>query len=69
MSSEIVAFTGVFVDLVSCNYDLGMFGGPNGNWNVYLRLMRAGTGVGGGGGEGGGEDTGGTTLKKLQLIE
>jgi hypothetical protein len=69
VSSDIVAFTGVFVDLVSCNYDLGQFGGPAGNWNVYLRLMRAGTGVGGGGGEGGGEDTGGTTLKKLQLIE
>jgi hypothetical protein len=71
VSSDIMAFSGVFVDLVSCNYDLGMFGGPNGNWNVYLRLMRAGTGVGGGGGGGEdpGPDPGGTTLKKLQLIE
>jgi len=67
VGSTITAFTGVFVDMVSCNYDLGMFGGPEGNWNVYLRLMRAGTGVGGTGG--GGDPGGGTTLKKLQLIE
>jgi hypothetical protein len=69
VSSTIAAFTGVFVDMVSCNYDLGMFGGPEGNWNVYLRLMRAGAGAGGSGGAGGGSSTGGTTLKILQLIE
>jgi hypothetical protein len=57
---------GVFVELVSCNYDLGMFGGPNGNWNVYLRLMRSGAGSGGGGSDPG---PGGTTLRKLRLIE
>jgi hypothetical protein len=68
VSSDIVAFSGVFVDMVSCNYGLGQFGGPEGNWNVYLRLMRAGTGIGGGSGGTGGS-TGGTTLKKLQLIE
>ena len=69
VTSTITAFTGVFVEMVSCNYDLGQYGGPEGNWNVYLRLMRAGTGVGGGGGGSGTSDPGGTTLKKLQLIE
>jgi len=67
VSSDVAAFTGVFVEMVSCNYALGQYGGPEGNWNVYLRLMRAGAGVGGGG-DGGGS-TGESTLKKLQLIE
>ena len=66
VSSTITDFTGVFVELVSCNYDLGMFGGPQGNWNVYLRLMRSGAGSGGGSGS---DDFGGTTLRKLRLIE
>ncbi len=66
VSSTIVDFTGVFVERVSCNYDLGDFGGPNGNWNVYMRVVRTGTSGGGGGTDPG---TGGTTLKRLQLIE
>jgi hypothetical protein len=66
VNTTIVDFTGVFIELVSCNWDLGQFGGPPGNWNVYFRIMRAQTtGTGGGGGEEPPE----TTLKTLQLIE
>jgi len=68
VSSTIADFTGVFVDLVACNWGLPQFDGPKGNWNVYLRLMRAGAGAGGGGGSGG-PAPGATTFKKLQLIE
>jgi hypothetical protein len=66
VSSTISDFTGVFVDMVSCNYDADMFAGPEGNWNVYLRIMRAPT-TGTGGDEE--EDPGATTLKELRLIE
>jgi Flp pilus assembly protein TadG len=66
VSSTISDFTGVFVDMVSCNYDAGMFAGPEGNWNVYLRIMRAPTTATSGDNE---EDPGTTTLKELRLIE
>jgi hypothetical protein len=69
VTTNVVDFTGVFVERVSCNYGLGDFGGPEGNWNVYVRLIRApGTG-GGGGGSTPGPTPGGTTLKQLRLIE
>jgi len=68
-STVIVDFTGVFVERVACNYDLGDFGGPSGNWNVYLRIVNNSLGTGG---DGSGNTTGpdpGSTQKILQLIE
>jgi hypothetical protein len=67
VTTNVVDFTGVFVERVSCNYDLGDFGGPAGNWNVYVRLVRAP--VSGSGDGGNGPDKGDTTLKTLRLIE
>ena len=70
VTTSVIDFTGVFVERVSCNYGLGDFGGPEGNWNVYVRLIRApGSGGGGGGGNNPGPTPGGTTLKRLRLIQ
>lgn len=70
VTTTVVDFTGVFVERVSCNYGLGDFGGPEGNWNVYVRLVRA-PGAGGGGNDGNnpGPTPNGTTLKRLRLIQ
>jgi len=70
INTVITDFTGVFVDKVACNYDLDMFETSGGNQNVYIRVMTVNA-------PGGltGDDTdpgpgpGGTTVKKLQLIE
>lgn len=71
VTTTVIDFTGVFVERVSCNYGLGDFGGPEGNWNVYVRLVRAPGGVSGGGSGSGtpGPTPGGTTLKQLRLIK
>jgi Flp pilus assembly protein TadG len=70
VTTTVVDFTGVFVERVSCNYGLGDFGGPEGNWNVYVRLVRApGAGGGGSGGSNPGPTPGATTLKRLRLIQ
>jgi Flp pilus assembly protein TadG len=66
-NTEIVDFTGVFVERVACNYDLGDFGGPSGNWNVYLRIVNNTLGPGGDGTSEGPDP--GTTQRILQLIE
>lgn len=56
---------GVFVEQVSCSYDAGPFGGPEGRWNVYVRLM---IGAGSGStGEGG--DSESSLVRNIQLIE
>jgi len=70
INTVITDFTGVFVDKVACNYGLDMFEKSGGNLNVYIRIMTVNA-------PGGltGDDTepgpgpGGTTVKKLQLIE
>ena len=70
INTVITDFTGVFVDKVACNYALPMFEKSGGNQNVYIRIMTINA-------PGGltGDDTdpgpgpGGTTVKKLQLIE
>ncbi|MGW8282917.1 MAG: pilus assembly protein TadG-related protein [Gemmatimonadota bacterium] len=71
VTTTVIDFTGVFVERVSCNYGLGDFGGPEGNWNVYVRLVRApgSSSGGGGGGSSPGPTPGGTTLKQLRLIQ
>lgn len=67
VTTTIVEFAGVFVERVACNYDLGEFGGPSGNWNVYLRVVN--NTLGGAGGSGETEGPGSTTQRVLQLIE
>lgn len=59
--------TGVFIERVACNYSAGDFGGPEGQWNVYVRLMTAGTS--GSGGDVGEEPPGGALVRRLRLIE
>jgi len=67
VNTVIVNFAGVFVERVACNYDLGDFGGPSGNWNVYLRIVNNTLGTGGDGGAS--DPDPGSTQKILQLIE
>jgi hypothetical protein len=38
----IVNYTGVFIERVACRYDQGQWGGPEGQWEVYIRLFEAG---------------------------
>lgn len=37
----VTGITGLFIERVACGYDAGQFGGPAGQWNVYVRLMTA----------------------------
>jgi hypothetical protein len=60
--------TGVFIERVACSYSAGDFGGPQGNWNVYVRLMTAGT-SGDGGDQGDTPPDEGSLVRFLQLIE
>ena len=71
INTIVTDFAGVFVDKVACNYDLDMFEKSGGNQNVYIRIMTVNA-------PGGnlrvadtdpGPGAGGTTVKKLQLIE
>lgn len=62
--SEVTDFMGVFVEQVSCSYSAGEFGGPDGLWNVYVRLMVEG-GSGATGGTGSSEES---LVRNLQLI-
>jgi hypothetical protein len=58
---------GVFIERVACSYSAGDFGGPAGNWNVYIRLMTAAApGTGPGEGEGGESES---LYRYLRLIE
>jgi hypothetical protein len=63
---EIKGVTGVFIEKVACNYSMNQFGGPAGNWNVYVRLM---TTVGSGPNESEEPPTGNELSRFLQLIE
>jgi hypothetical protein len=64
--SVINDFIGVFVEQVSCAYDVGPFQtDADGRWNVYVRLMV--TGGGGSTGDEGGSDE--SLIRNLQLIE
>ncbi len=64
---EIAGFTGVFIERVACRYDLGLWGGAEGQWEVYIRLFTAGvSGDGSGGTEPPDEDS---LIRFLQLIE
>jgi hypothetical protein len=63
--SVIEDFIGIFVEQVSCAYDAGPFGGPEGRWNVYVRLMV--TGGSGSSGDSGSSEA--SLLRNLQLIE
>jgi len=60
--------TGVFIERVACAYSAGDFGGPQGNWNVYVRLMSAGT-AGSGGDEGEEPPDEDSLIRYLQLVE
>lgn len=64
--SVIDDFIGVFVEQVSCAYDAGPEGGPQGRWNVYVRLLVEG---GNGGSSGDGGPDGESLVRELQLIE
>ena len=63
----ISGFTGVFIERVACRYDLGLWGGAEGQWEVYIRLFTASvSGEGGGGTEPPDQDS---LVRFLQLIE
>ena len=64
---EISALVGVFIERVACNYSAGDFGGPEGNWNVYVRLTSAGVSGSGSSGETPPDD--GQLVRTLKLIE
>lgn len=63
--SVIEDLIGVFVERVACAYDAGPSGGPEGRWNVYVRLL-----VGGGSGAAGtGGDDESSLVRTIQIIE
>jgi hypothetical protein len=64
-SATVVDFIGTFVERVSCSYDAGQFGGPDGRWNVYIRLIVE---SGSGGSSDDVENTS-TLLRTLRLVE
>ena len=70
INTIVTDFAGVFVEKVACNYDLDMFQKSGGNQNVYIRIMTVNAPGGNtGGATEPGPGAGGTTVKKLQLIE
>ncbi|MGB5301750.1 MAG: pilus assembly protein TadG-related protein [Gemmatimonadota bacterium] len=70
INTIVTDFAGVFVEKVACNYELPMFEKSGGNQNVYIRIVNQNLPGGQtGGGTDPGPGAGGTTLKKLQLIE
>ena len=70
ISTKITDFTGVFIDKVACSYTQPMFERSGGNLNVYIRIMNVNAPSGStGGSTDPGPGPGGTTVKKLQLIE
>lgn len=69
INTIITDFAGVFVDKVACSYNLDMFERSGGNQNVYIRIMTVNIPGGTTGGGDPGPGPGGTTVKKLQLIE
>jgi len=69
INTIITDFTGVFVEKVACNYALPMFEKSGGNQNVYIRITTIHAPGGLTGGADPGPGPGGTTVKKLQLIE
>lgn len=63
--SVIEDLIGVFVEQVSCSYGAGEFGGPEGRWNVYVRLI-----IGGGtGSTGEGGDSESSLSRNIQIVE
>jgi len=63
----VTGYTGVFIERVACRYDQGLWGGPEGQWEVYVRLFEAGVdGPGPGGLDPPDEDS---LIRFLQLIE
>jgi hypothetical protein len=63
----VLGYTGVFIERVACRYDLGQWGGPEGQWEVYVRLYQAGVdGPGDVGNDPPDEDS---LIRYLQLIE
>lgn len=70
INTVITDFTGVFIDKVACSYTQPMFEKSGGNLNVYIRIMNVNAPSGStGGATDPGPGPGGTTVKKLQLIE
>ncbi len=70
INTIVTDFAGVFVEKVACNYDLNMFEKSGGNQNVYIRIVTVNVPGGTTGDETDpGPGAGGTTVKKLQLIE
>ncbi len=70
INTIVTDFAGVFVEKVACNYDLPMFEKSGGNQNVYIRIVTVNAPGGTTGDETDpGPGAGGTTVKKLQLIE
>jgi hypothetical protein len=70
INTVVTDFAGVFIEKVACNYDLPMFEKSGGNQNVYIRIVNRNLPGGQtGGGTDPGPGAGGTTVKKLQLIE
>ena len=69
INTIITDFAGIFVDKVACSYDLDMFERSGGNQNVYIRITTVNIPGGLTGGGDPGPGPGGTTVKKLQLIE
>jgi len=64
--TEIVDFIGVFVEKVACAADEEQFGGPDGRWNVYIRLI---VNSGSGGADDEEADDEATLLRVLRLVE
>jgi Flp pilus assembly protein TadG len=62
----VTGITGLFIERVSCAYDAGQFGGPAGQWNVYVRLMTAQSQGSSGGDTPPDEDA---LVRELKLIE
>ena len=65
-SFTVTGFVGLFIERVACSYNAGQFGGPAGQWNVYVRLMTSQTPGTNGGDPPPSEDT---LLRELKLIE
>jgi hypothetical protein len=64
---EVAGFAGVFIERVACRYDQGLWGGPEGQWEVYIRLFTAS--VDGDGGDGEDPPDEDSLIRYLRLIE
>lgn len=64
---NVAGFTGVFIERVACRYDQGLWGGPEGQWEVYVRLYTANVGDSGDDDDPPGDDD--SLIRYLRLIE